>query len=34
LYTTFYDRLVTQAGWTPEQYQSFVERGLVAHLLA
>ena len=34
LYTMFYDRLVTQAGWTPEQYQSFVERGLVAHLLA
>ncbi len=34
LYTTFYDRLVTQAGWTREQCQSFIERGLIAHLLA
>lgn len=33
LYTTFYDRLVTQAGWSAEQFSAFVERGLVAHLL-
>ena len=33
LYTTFYDRLVTEAGWTPEQFSAFVERGLRAHLL-
>jgi AcrR family transcriptional regulator len=33
LYTTFYDRLVGQAGWTPEQFSAFVERGLTAHLL-
>jgi AcrR family transcriptional regulator len=33
LYTTFYDRLVGQAGWRPEQFSSFVERGLTAHLL-
>ena len=34
LYTTFYDRLVTKSGWTPEQFTAFVERGLAAHLLA
>jgi len=34
LYTTFYDRLVTEGGWTPEQYTAFIERGLTAHLLA
>jgi AcrR family transcriptional regulator len=34
LYTTFYERLVTVAGWTPEQLSAFVERGLTAHLLA
>jgi AcrR family transcriptional regulator len=34
LYTTFYDRLVTEGGWTPEQFTAFVERGLAAHLLA
>ena len=33
LYTTFYERLVTEAGWTPEQLSAFVERGLTAHLL-
>ncbi|WP_034804644.1 TetR family transcriptional regulator [Intrasporangium oryzae] len=33
LYTTFYDRLVKQSGWTPEQFSAFVERGLTAHLL-
>lgn len=33
LYTTFYDRLVREAGWTPEQYTAFIERGLAAHLL-
>ena len=33
LYTTFYDRLVREAGWTPEQFSAFVERGLTAHLL-
>jgi AcrR family transcriptional regulator len=33
LYTTFYERLVTDAGWTPEQLSAFVERGLTAHLL-
>jgi AcrR family transcriptional regulator len=33
LYTTFYERLVTDAGWTPEQFTDFVERGLTAHLL-
>jgi AcrR family transcriptional regulator len=33
LYTTFYDRLVLDAGWTPEQFSAFVERGLSAHLL-
>ncbi len=34
LYSTFYDRLVVDAGWTPEQLTAFVERGLTAHLLA
>jgi AcrR family transcriptional regulator len=34
LYTTFYDRLVTQAGWTTSQLSAFVERGLTTHLLA
>lgn len=34
LYTTFYDRLVNQAGWTTSQLSAFVERGLTAHLLA
>jgi AcrR family transcriptional regulator len=34
LYTTFYDRLVTDAGWTPTEFTAFVERGLTAHLLA
>lgn len=33
LYTTFYERLVGDWGWTPEQYAAFVERGLRAHLL-
>jgi len=33
LYTTFYERLVSGAGWTPEQFSAFVERGLAAHLL-
>lgn len=33
LYTTFYERLVGEAGWTPEQFSAFVERGLTAHLL-
>lgn len=33
LYTTFYETLVTDAGWTPEQFTAFVERGLTAHLL-
>ncbi|MBW8730430.1 MAG: TetR/AcrR family transcriptional regulator [Terrabacter sp.] len=33
LYTTFYDRLVRDAGWTPSQYSAFIERGLMAHLL-
>ena len=33
LYTTFYERLVTESGWTPEQFSAFIERGLVAHLL-
>jgi AcrR family transcriptional regulator len=33
LYTTFYERLVTEAGWTPDQFIAFVERGLAAHLL-
>ncbi len=33
LYTTFYTRLVDEAGWTPEQFSAFVERGLTAHLL-
>lgn len=34
LYTTFYDRLVNQAGWTTTELSAFVERGLTAHLLA
>ena len=33
LYTTFYERLVTDSGWTPAQFSAFVERGLRAHLL-
>ena len=33
LYTTFYDRLVTHAGWTPSEFSAFIERGLRAHLL-
>jgi AcrR family transcriptional regulator len=33
LYTTFHDRLVSQAGWTPDELIAFVERGLRAHLL-
>ncbi|NUR17152.1 MAG: TetR/AcrR family transcriptional regulator [Dermatophilaceae bacterium] len=33
LYTTFYERLVSEGEWTPEQYTAFVERGLRAHLL-
>jgi len=33
LYTTFYERLVGEAGWTPEQFSAFIERGLTAHLL-
>lgn len=33
LYTTFYGRLVTEAGWTPQEFTAFVERGLTAHLL-
>ncbi|MEP6631062.1 MAG: TetR/AcrR family transcriptional regulator [Lapillicoccus sp.] len=34
LYTTLYDRLVHEAGWTPSQLSAFVERGLTAHLLS
>ena len=34
LYTTFYDRLVNEGGWSPEQFTAFVDRGLTAHLLA
>lgn len=33
LYTTFYERLVSESGWTPEEFSAFVERGLRAHLL-
>jgi AcrR family transcriptional regulator len=33
LYTTFYETLVTEAGWRPEEFTAFVERGLTAHLL-
>lgn len=33
LYTTLYGRLVTEAGWTPDEFSAFVERGLTAHLL-
>ena len=33
LYTTLYTRLVDEAGWTPEQFSAFIERGLTAHLL-
>ncbi|GGM83586.1 hypothetical protein GCM10009721_05210 [Terrabacter tumescens] len=33
LYTTFYGRLVTEGGWTSEQFSAFIERGLAAHLL-
>jgi hypothetical protein len=33
LYTTSYATLVTDAGWTPEQFTVFVERGLNVHLL-
>ena len=33
VYTTLYHPLVTEAGWTPEQFSAFVERGLTAHLL-
>ncbi len=33
LYTTFYGTLVTEAGWTPQEFTAFVERGLAAHLL-
>lgn len=33
LYTTFYERLVSESGWTPEEFSAFVERGLTAHLL-
>lgn len=34
LHSTLYDRLVTDAGWTPNELVAFVERGLTAHLLA
>ncbi|GAA2038471.1 TetR/AcrR family transcriptional regulator [Terrabacter terrae] len=33
LYSTFYERLVTKAGWSPEEFSAFIERGLAAHLL-
>jgi AcrR family transcriptional regulator len=33
LYSSLYERLVTDAGWTSEQFIAFVERGLSAHLL-
>lgn len=33
LYTTLHGQLVRDAGWSPEQFTAFVERGLTAHLL-
>lgn len=33
LYTTFYERLVTEAGWSTKEFSTFIERGLAAHLL-
>lgn len=33
LYTSLYSRLVVDAGWSPEEFSDFVERGLTAHLL-
>ena len=33
LHTTFYESLVTRAGWSTEEFIAFIERGLTAHLL-